>query len=150
MNILIRRLDNQDARALRALNQVFSETFNDAENYSANKPTIEYLNNFLSDQSHVVLVAENESHVVGGLVAYCLTKFESERKEIYVYDLAVNGKFQRQGIGRKLLDELKIVARQLGAYVIFLQADEGDEAIKFYEALNPSENSKTRNFDFPV
>ena len=38
----------------------------------------------------IALVALDGNKVVGGLAAYVLDKFEQERKEIYIYDLAVS------------------------------------------------------------
>ena len=48
------------------------------------------------------------------------------------------------------MNELQTVAKSLGAYIVFVQADEGDEAVAFYESLHPAENLRTRNFDFKV
>jgi GNAT superfamily N-acetyltransferase len=58
--------------------------------------------------------------------------------------------YQRHGIGKNLIEAIQKVAKGMGAYVVFVQADEGDKAINFYEAMNPSENIKTRNFDFNI
>ena len=51
----------------------------------------------------VVLVALAEDTVVGGLVAYELEKFERERREVYIYDLAVEEARRRQGIASGLV-----------------------------------------------
>lgn len=146
----IRRLSAMDTSALEQLNKLFGEVFDEISTYELHKPSTTYLRSFLTDQNNIVLVAEDTNGIVGGLVAYCLTKFEQERKEIYLYDLAVASSYQRHGIGMKLMEAVRGVARDMGAYVVFVQADEGDEAVKFYEALQPSENLKTRNFDFTV
>ena len=58
---------------------------------------------------------------------------EQARSEIYIYDLAVARRHRRQGIATALIKALKGVARARGAYVIFVQADQGDEpAIQLY------------------
>lgn len=150
MDITTQRLSSSDLSIMRALNEVFGRTFEDPENYRNHLPSDAYLVQFLDDKKHIVLVAKQAEKIVGGLVAYQLDKFESERREIFIYDLAVDPAFQRQGIGRKLIESLKLSAKEIGAYTIFVQADEGDQAIKFYEALGPSENLKTRNFDFEI
>lgn len=146
----IRRLSEADTAALQQLNKLFADVFDDVKSYGLHQPSEDYLRQFLSDQNHIVLVAEDESGIVGGLVAYCLTKFEQDRKEVYVYDLAVATAHQRHGVGKMLMDEIRNIARDMGAYVVFVQADEGDAAIAFYEALQPTENLKTRNFDFNI
>jgi aminoglycoside 3-N-acetyltransferase I len=150
MDIYTKRLSAHDLLKMRALNNLFGDVFEDPASYHSDPPTDEYLAKFLSDDSSIVLVAKENDNVIGGLVAYTLNKFEKQRKEVYLYDLAVSNQYQRRGIGRKLIEELKAVAKQANAYVVFVQADEGDEAVKFYESLNPDENIKTRNFDFNI
>lgn len=150
MDIIIARLTEQDVPKLQKLNELFGEVFEDADNYRSHPPRSEYLADFLAQRQNIVLVAEHDGQIVGGLVAYCLTKFEQERKEVYLYDLAVSADHQRQGVGKMLMNELRATAKSLGAYIVFVQADEGDEAVAFYESLQPVENLRTRNFDFEV
>lgn len=148
--MIIRRLTTDDTTTLQSLNALFADVFQDPKSYAEHKPDHNYLTDFLSDEKHIVIVAEVDGRVVGGLVAYFLDKFEQQRREVFVYDVAVAADRQRQGIGKQLMDAVKVEAKKLGAYAVFLQADEGDAAIHFYESLKPSENLKTRNFDFLV
>jgi aminoglycoside 3-N-acetyltransferase I len=150
MEYSIHRLKETDVSLLRGLNTLFGDVFEDANNYASNVPSDAYAAAFLSDTNHIVLVAMADEKIIGGLVAYTLTKFEMERKEVYVYDLAVSKTRQRSGVGRSLIGELVATAKSIGAYVVFVQADEGDDAIKFYESLHPDENIRTRNFDYLV
>lgn len=150
MNIITTRLTQHNVSKLQKLNELFGAVFEDADNYQARPPRSEYLAVFLENEQNIVLVAEHDGQIIGGLVAYCLTKFEQERKEVYLYDLAVAATHQRHGVGKILMNELQAVAKSLGAYIVFVQADEGDDAVAFYESLQPAENLKTRNFDFDV
>ena len=76
-------------------------------------------------------------------------KFEQERSEIYIYDLAVAAAYRRQGIATALILELKKIAAARGAYVIFVQADIGDApAIALYRKLGTPEN--VLHFDIGV
>lgn len=78
--------------------------------------------------------------VVGGLAAYVLHKFEQERSEIYIYDLAVAAMHRRRGIATALIDALRPIGRALGAWVIYVQADRGDDpAIALYDRLGVRE-----------
>jgi aminoglycoside 3-N-acetyltransferase I len=135
---------------MKQLNALFAVAFKSPEDYQNQPPTDDYLKGFLASGDHIVLAAMADEKVVGGLVAYCFPKFEQQRKEIYLYDLAVSSNHQRQGIGRQLMTELQKIAREIGAYVVFVQADEGDGAIKFYQSLDPTESQRTRNFDFYI
>lgn len=130
-------LQPSDLNHFRDLMNIFARAFEDDENYLNHKADDQYISQFLEDQSHLVLVAlDEQENVIGGLVAYELQKFEQARKEIFVYDLAVSAEHRRKGIGRALLNELKNIAKQRGAYLIFVLAeDEDPEAIAFYQSI---------------
>ena len=79
--------------------------------------------------------------MIGGLVAYELDKLEQERSEIYIYDLAVDAAFRRQGVATALIKHLGEIASSRGAWVIYVQADYGDEpAIALYTKLGRRED----------
>ena len=94
------------------------------------------------------MVAEADGAVVGALVAYVLQKLEQERSEIYVYDLAVAEERRREGVATALIAEIQRIAAELGAWVIYVQADQGDDpAIALYEGLGTRE--EVLHFDIP-
>ena len=79
--------------------------------------------------------------LVGGLAAYMLPKFEQARSEFYIYDLAVDERYRRQGVATALIGELQRLAARRGIYVIFVQADHGDDpAIALYTKLGVRED----------
>jgi aminoglycoside 3-N-acetyltransferase I len=87
--------------------------------------------------------------VVGGLVAYELDKFEQARREVYIYDLAVAEVHRRQYIATALIEHLCEIAARRGAWVVYIQADQGDEpAIALYDKLGKRE--EVLHFDIPV
>ncbi|HSE61648.1 MAG TPA: GNAT family N-acetyltransferase [Candidatus Saccharimonadales bacterium] len=150
MNISVTRLTNQVEKMVE-LNRLFADVFEDNVYKDPSKmPSHDYLQSWLRNPDNVALVAQEGDNVVGGIVAYTLHKFEQERSEIYIYDLAVSRNQQRRGVGRQLVAEVCKIAKRQDSWTVFVQADEGDEAIKFYESLNPTENLKTRNFDLPL
>ena len=84
----------------------------------------------------------NGNEAVGGLAAYELDKFEQDRREIYIYDLAVVESHRRMGVATGLIGELKRIASERNVYVIFVQADTGDRpGIATYEGLGDQKNS---------
>lgn len=96
-----------------------------------------------------MIVALKGENVVGGLVAYALDKCEQERREYYIYDLAVDEEHRRQGIATGLIRHLQGIAEQSGAWVIYVQADYGDEpAIALYTKLGVRED--VMHFDIAV
>ena len=87
--------------------------------------------------------------MVGGIAAYVLDKFEQARSEVYIYDLAVTEPYRRRGIATALITDLRGIATGLGAYVIFVQADYGDDpAIALYGKLGARED--VMHFDIAV
>ena len=130
-----------DRSTLQNLLVVFAEAFEDHESYQSAIPSDEYLNKLLAREDFIPLVAIADGQVVGGLAAYVLQKFEQERSEIYIYDLAVDKNYRRQGIATGLIIKLREIAREIGAYVIYVQADPPDEpAVKLYESLGTRED----------
>jgi aminoglycoside 3-N-acetyltransferase I len=133
--------DRADLSTFKELLKVFGEAFEDLETYQGAVPSDAYLESMLASDMFIAVAAISDGRVVGGLAAYVLKKFEQERSEIYVYDLAVFEDFRRRGVATGAINKLREIARELGAYVIFVQADAGDEpAIKLYESLGTRED----------
>ena len=142
-------LMSSDLAPLKQLLRVFGEAFNDLSTYQDAIPSDSYLESFLSKLQNIVLVAQDGDEMIGGLVAYVLEKFERERSEVYIYDLAVAAAHRRKGIARGLINELKKVAKEKKAYVIYVQADYGDDpAIALYESMGVKE--EVMHFDIPI
>ena len=126
----------EDVKLLKELLRVFGHAFNDRETYQHAIPSEEYLTNLLGKEHFIVVVAMVEKIVVGGLAGYVLDKFEQQRREIYIYDLAVSDAHRRKGVATGTINALKKIAADQGAYVIFVQADSEDgPAIGLYRSL---------------
>lgn len=145
----IQRLAEDSGELMNALLCVFGEAFDDADTYGARRPRPEYLRQLLASDTFIALAAVEGSQVIGGLAAYELKKFEQERSEIYIYDLAVAAEHRRRGIATELIRELQRIGAERGAYVIFVQADPPDApAIALYSKLGVRED--VLHFDIPV
>jgi len=145
----VQQIPADGAPLLDALLSVFGEAFDDAHTYGAHRPRPAYVRKLLSSESFIALVACQDAQVVGGLAAYALQKFEQERSEIYIYDLAVASAHRRQGVATELIRELQRIGAQRGAWVIFVQADPPDEAaIALYSKLGVRED--VLHFDIPL
>ncbi|MCL5736170.1 MAG: GNAT family N-acetyltransferase [Actinobacteria bacterium] len=146
---LFERVTDSRLDLMKSLLDVFAEVFEEPLTYLGAIPGDQYLRGLLSRDDFVALVALAGEEVVGGLVAYELCKFEQERSEIYVYDLGVRQHHRRKGVATGLIRELRSIARERRAWVIFVQADAVDEAaIRLYESLGQGE--AVFNFDIPV
>jgi aminoglycoside 3-N-acetyltransferase I len=145
----IHQLAPDDVALMEALLATFGEAFDEVETYGKNRPSAGYLQRLLGSDYFITLAALKGSEVVGGIAAYELKKFEQERSEIYIYDLAVAAEHRLKGIATALIKELEQIARRRGAYVIFVQADIGDEpAIALYSKLGVRE--EVLHFDIAV
>ena len=128
---------------------MFGEAFDEVETYGRARPSKPYLERLLATGNFIALIALKNGTTVGGLVAYELPKFEQERSEIYIYDLAVAAAYRRQGIATALILDLKKIAAARGAHVIFVQADIGDApAVALYRKLGTPET--VLHFDIGV
>jgi aminoglycoside 3-N-acetyltransferase I len=120
---------------------MFGEAFHEVETYRAAPPSVDYLERLLRMDTFIALAALKDDQVVGGVAAYVLPKFEQERSEIYIYDLAVAEAHRRQGIATAMIAELQRIGASRGAHVVFVQADCGDDpAIALYTKLGTRED----------
>src|SRR4051812_36092304 len=149
MKYTCRHLSPSDVPVLKSLLRVFGEAFEDMATYQGAVPDEGYLQKLLARSHFIVIAAMRGAEVVGGLAAYELEKFEQDRREIYIYDLAVAGNHRRRGIATTLIRDLQRIARERKAYVIYVQADREDEpAIRLYQSLGRKED--VHHFDIPV
>ena len=130
-----------DTAMFRAMLTLFGEAFEDQETYTAKQPDDGYIDGLLSDRNFIALVARSGDEVIGGMAGYVLPKFEQARSEFYIYDLAVDEHHRRRGVATALIEELKAVCARRGVYVIFVQADHGDDpAVALYTKLGTRED----------
>lgn len=141
MSFSVERLQAGDIARFRAMNALFAAVFEDPDSYAAAPPSDAYVETLLRNETVFPLVAIEQGEIVGALVAYELVKFEQARSEIYIYDLAVSEAHRRQGVATALIQCLREIAAERGAWVLYVQADYGDEpAIALYTKLGRRED----------
>nr|WP_279639129.1 GNAT family N-acetyltransferase [Sphingomicrobium sediminis] len=109
-----------------SINALYAAAFEDDEHYLSAPPSGDYLRTCLSDPLFLAFVAEDEGKVVGALTGYELRKFEREASELYIYDLAVDEDYRREGVASALIEAVRSHGREIGATVVFVQADKDD------------------------
>jgi aminoglycoside 3-N-acetyltransferase I len=136
----IHRLAPDDLAIMDAMLTLYGQVFAEPETYDAARPKPEYTRHLLADDGFLALAALDGGRVVGALTAYELRKFEQVRSEIYIYDLAVDESCRRQGIATALIEAVREIAAERGAWVVVIQADKGDDApIALYDKLGKRE-----------
>jgi aminoglycoside 3-N-acetyltransferase I len=145
----VQRLQPGDDALFSGMLDVFGTAFGDTETYAGRRPSAGYRARLLANPSFIALVAIENEQVVGALAAYELPKFEQERSEFYIYDLAVAETYRRQGIATALISTICDIAKERGGWVVYVQADHGDDpAIALYSKLGSRED--VMHFDIPI
>lgn len=130
MNVEVKKLTGDDVEPFIELIHLFRDVF---ETDKVTKAQPEHLRRLLARPDFVVFVAQFANQVIGGLTAYILPQYHSEKPVVYLYDIAVGTTYQGQGVGTKLLTQLMQYCRNLGTEELFVQADKEDSlAIDFY------------------
>jgi aminoglycoside 3-N-acetyltransferase I len=149
MTLNIRQLTPHDIPLMRDVLRLFSDAFEDVPTYTKAPPRDQYLETLLARDTFIALAAVVGGKVIGALTAYQLDKYEQERSEIYIYDLAVDTAYRRQGVATALIQRISDIATDRSAWVIFVQADYGDDpAVALYTKLGTRDD--VMHFDIAV
>jgi aminoglycoside 3-N-acetyltransferase I len=132
LDIRVKRLDRSDWFQAQQLFCLMAAVFE--ENC---EPLSEcYLRKLLSNPDFWALAAFVGDEMAGGISAHTLAMTRGEFSEIFVFDIAVRGEYQKQGVGRKLVECLRSLASESDIHEIFVAADNKDEhALDFYNRL---------------
>ncbi len=148
MDIKIIKLTKDDLQILEDIIKLFGDVFRLKE---ITIPDSKYLAKLLNNDNFISFAALLDNEVVGGLTAFILNQYISNKSMAYIYDLAVTVQYQRKGIGKKLIEYVKEYCQENGLIEMFVQADKSDEnAIKFYRATNPSSELEAIQFNYIV
>jgi aminoglycoside 3-N-acetyltransferase I len=131
-DLQIRRLTAGDRELARAMFAMMAAVFEEESAYLSDG----YLDDLLCRNDFWAVAAFMGDEIVGGVTAHTLPMTRTESAELFIYDLAVRGDQQRQGIGRRLIAALREAAAAAGIEVVFVPADNDDiHALDFYRAL---------------
>lgn len=149
MSVSIKKLKRCDIQEFTQLIAVFERVF-EMQGFSI--PPENHLQELLIDDKFMVFVAQDEDqNVIAGLTAYTLVQYYSVRPLVYIFDLAVEQKFQRQGIGQALIRSINNYCKEAGMQEVFVQADKPDQyAIDFYRATAPSAEEDVTHFYYTL
>ena len=99
-----------------------------------------------SNPDHIVAVAVIEGKIVGSTTLLIETKFIHNGGKVgHIEDVVVDKKYQRKGIGEKIVIYLLRYAKDQGCYKTILDCT--DEVKPFYEKLGFKHNANALRFD---
>jgi diamine N-acetyltransferase len=142
MNLSVRAAHREDIPSLRRLiDQIVAFHYQEAPTQFKDPAAVlseAYLEERLADPEAMVLVAECRRTQIGVAVALLreAPPILIPSRVVLVENLAVEPRFRRTGVGRKLMDAAILWARAQGVTELDLNVYEFNiEAIRFYEAL---------------
>lgn len=141
----ISRIQANDIGQFIELIDLLNEVFEESSKVASEKQLKKLLQ---KPEFHAISVIK-EDKIIGGLTAYELERYYTDKSELYIYDIAVKTEFHNQGIGKKLIHYVKDYSAKNGIEGIFVEAHSEDEqAVKFYEStFGKSEKVDHFNFD---
>jgi aminoglycoside 3-N-acetyltransferase I len=146
LNLEIQILKSDDLEGLKELITVFENVF-EMENFKL--PNETHLQRLLKKETFIAVVAKTENKIMAGLTVYVLDQYYSTKPLAYIYDLAVMTEYQRQGVGKKLMEFTTEYCRQKGFEEVFVQADKVDAyAIDFYRSTKPTQEEQAVHFSY--
>ncbi|MBD3285550.1 GNAT family N-acetyltransferase [candidate division WOR-3 bacterium] len=90
---------------------------------------------FLSKQTNYLLAAYVDDAFAGFLYAFELDRLEQERPMMFFYSIDVLEKYRRQGIGKRLIEELNRICAQRNVSKMYVLTDEANTAaLKLYQS----------------
>lgn len=83
---------------------------------------------FLENPDNVFFLAKWDGEFAGFLTGHRLQRFDKRKAEILLYEVGVNEKFQKRGIGKALLEMVKQWAREVGADEVWVLTNKSNIA----------------------
>lgn len=141
-------LGTGDLNRLNELISVFAIVF---ETENSGRAGDNHLLSLLSKDTFFAIIASEENKIIGGLTAYVLNQYISEKPLAYIYDFAVKTEYQRKGVGKKLVEFTNDFFRKKGFEEVFVQADKIDKhAVDFYRSTKPDAEEDVFHYSYSL
>jgi ribosomal protein S18 acetylase RimI-like enzyme len=130
---VIRRLAPGDEQLLRELCRHFKDRVPSQEEAVA----------VLAREELPIWVAEVDGELAGFAYAHVLLRIDGDTS-VFLYELGVDERFQRRGLGRALVEEARSLGRELGAKEMWVETSYDNESAKqTYAAAGGTEFPET-------
>ncbi len=87
-----------------------------------------YMRAFLADDRHYFVVAYAGEEPVGYVFGYRLARFDGRRPQVLLFEIGVVEQHRRKGIGRALIENLKMTAKADGCGRMTVPTSRSNEA----------------------
>lgn len=142
MNIIIRTASITDIEKILFLeDQVFEIHLNARPDWFDKKPiNYDYLKNIIEENTKKIFIAEENCEIIGFCIV-CICEINNhpifhDMTNIEIEDLCVDENHRKNGVGKRLFEEVIIFARNINAQFIELIVWEFNQnARKFYENM---------------
>jgi ribosomal protein S18 acetylase RimI-like enzyme len=99
---------------------------------------------FLNDSNNALFVAFLENQAVGFLTANRLQRFDKRGAEVLLYEIGVREDARQQGIGKALIREVKLWAKETGADEVWVLTNRSNTAaVALYLSTGGKTESET-------
>lgn len=143
MEVIIRKALKKDLKSVMELNtalfQLEIKLGNEVDiNWTYSKDGRKYFLERLSQEKAIFLVAEINKKIVGYVIAFIEKYLHKKPKTIVeIENMYVLPKFQRKGVGQRLVTIVEDEAKRKGALTIFVVAiSKNNSAKNFYRKMN--------------
>jgi aminoglycoside 3-N-acetyltransferase I len=132
MSTQIRKLDANEIELAQSVFAMMACVFEEG----APSASREHVAALLGRSDFIVIAGLFNGHPIAGLTAFVVPLTRSETAELFVYDIAVAPAYQRQGVGRRLMQEVRNIAAAAGLATTWVPAENDDgHAIDFYRSI---------------
>jgi len=120
--------------------------------FDSGRPDPEAVRGYLADERNVLLFAFEDDRAVGFLRATELRRLTSLRKQMFLYEIGVDEKFRRRGVGKALVTSLLEDCRTRGFSEMFVFTDPANvAAVALYRSTGATtETTADRMFVYPL
>lgn len=101
-----------------------------AAEFAGNDVTVDHAEQFLANSSNYLIIAESGDTLAGFLSAHKLARFKDTRQKMFIYEVDVAPQWQRQGVGRRLIESILEIARGEGVDTAFVFTDQRNGAAR--------------------
>jgi ribosomal protein S18 acetylase RimI-like enzyme len=119
MHVDVRRLGPGDDAAVIAAGALFDDP-----------PKADATAQFLADPRHHLLIAYDDAGRPIGFVSGVEVTHPDKGTEMFLYELSVEERFRRRGVGRTLVEALDALGRERGCHGMWVITDTDNEAAR--------------------